>query len=179
MKDLVYILFIVLLASFVVGCETNTRYKVLSLFFDGVPNPEAPSVQAGGKSAGEGAGGIKDQVRPTYREHGPFASKSCKACHNVSTNELVMPIDKLCLYCHVILTDKRLLHGPVAAGGCRICHDPHGSSYPFLLVSEPKKFCLYCHNKVDIEKNEAHKGVDADCTECHDAHASNNDYLLK
>ena len=90
-----------------------------------------------------------------------------------------MPIEKLCQYCHVILTNKRLLHGPVAAGGCRVCHDPHGSSFPFLLVSESKKFCLYCHNGADIAKNEAHKGVDADCTECHDAHASNNDYLLK
>ena len=75
MKGLVYIILFALLASFAGGCETKTQYRVLSIFFDGVPNPDSPSAQDGGKSAGEGTGGIT-QVRPTYREHGPFASKS-------------------------------------------------------------------------------------------------------
>jgi len=164
----------VILFACLSGCEPKTRYKALSIFFDGVPNPEEQSAEQQ-----TGISGGSKTLRPTYREHGPYAAKMCDACHDKATNELKMPIEKLCFNCHLIQMDKKYVHGPVAAGGCRVCHDPHGSSFPYLLVSEPRTFCFHCHDEKAVFKNEVHKGVDAPCTACHDAHSSNNRFLLK
>lgn len=159
------------------GCSPMTRYKTLSIFFDGVPNPEEEALQAQNAQAG---GPAKRQASATYRMHGPYAARLCTACHRVGTNVLVLPIEKLCFNCHVLNFGKKYVHGPVAAGGCKICHDPHGSSFPYLLVSAARNFCLRCHDEKDIAKNEAHKGLtNEECTECHDAHSSDKEYLLK
>jgi len=157
----------------VFGCEPRTNYQVLSFFFDGVPNPD--------QAAQNGtAGGEKPKLaRTTYREHGPFAAKMCDGCHDRSTNVLIMPVEKLCLNCHTIPLDKKYIHGPVVSGGCKVCHDPHGSAFPFLLVSEPVHFCYYCHSEKDVMKNEVHNGVTEACTVCHNAHMSDKQYLLK
>ena len=158
------------------GPMTMTRYKTLSIFFDGVPNPEEEALQAQNAKAG---GHEVRQAAATYRMHGPYAARLCSACHQPGTNVLILPIEKLCFKCHVLQLDKKYVHGPVASGGCKICHDPHGSSFPYLLVSAARTFCLKCHSEKDIAKNEAHKGVTEECTECHDAHASDKVYLLR
>jgi len=157
------------------GCAPRSSYKVLSLFFDGVPDPDK-KVQLQGSGNDNANARVS---RSTYREHGPYAAKLCVGCHQRGTNALILPIEKLCFNCHVIPTDKKHIHGPVASGGCKICHDPHGSSFPFLLASEPVKFCFYCHNEKDVARNEAHAGITGGCTQCHDAHKSDNKYLLK
>jgi predicted CXXCH cytochrome family protein len=169
---------VLVLALFLLcSCDPMTRYKTLSIFFDGVPNPEEEALQARNVKAG---GGRPKQAAATYKMHGPYAARLCSACHRVGTNVLVLPIEKLCFNCHVLQLDKKYVHGPVAAGGCKICHDPHGSSFPYLLVSEARNFCLRCHNEKDIAKNEAHQGVAGEeCTDCHDAHSSDKAYLLK
>lgn len=168
----ILILFLFLLSS----CEPMTRYKTLSLFFDGVPNPEEEALQAGNAKAG---GGRVKQAAATYRMHGPYAARLCTACHQTGTNALILPIEQLCFKCHVLQFDKKYVHGPVAAGGCKICHDPHGSSFPYLLVSEARIFCFKCHSEKDIARNEVHKGVTEQCTACHDAHTSDEVYLLR
>jgi predicted CXXCH cytochrome family protein len=165
----------VLVVAFLAGCEARTRYRVLSFFFDGVPDPDkvAALAAAAGKDAGE------KKARPIYRSHGPYEAKMCEACHQRGTNTLSLPMEELCFKCHTLDIRKKYLHGPVAVGGCRVCHEPHGSGRLFLLVSEPQKFCFHCHDEKMVSGNEAHKGVDAPCTTCHDAHSSENRFLLK
>jgi predicted CXXCH cytochrome family protein len=181
LKPLKQLITLFLLAGSCLGCapKTESAYRVLSLFFDGVPKPqeltskEHPEEAVPGKEA-------SGEIRKTmYREHGPYAAKMCDGCHEPSTNVLVAPIDQLCFRCHEFRTDKKYVHGPLASGGCRVCHDPHGSKYRFLLVSEAETFCLYCHDKQLIETSAVHKQTQERCTSCHNAHMSDKRYLLK
>ena len=154
------------------------RYRILSFFFDGVPDPTKKNLEEG--SGGEGKN-AKTSMRASYHEHGPFAAKLCDSCHeSTGSNKLILPIEELCINCHQLNIKKRLVHGPLATGNCRTCHDPHGSSYRYLLVTESKTFCYFCHNSEDILKREVHqKNNTEECTACHDAHASDKDFLLK
>ena len=159
------------------GCEATTRYRTLSFFFDGVPNPE--EVKAA-KLQGSGAKDIPRRTAgPSSWGHGPYAAKQCDGCHMRATNALVAPIDELCFRCHEFRLDKQWVHGPLASGGCRVCHEPHSSPYRFLLVSESEKFCFLCHDEKAVAANEAHEGGSVKCTACHDAHMSDNRFLLK
>ena len=158
------------------GCAGKSRYEVLRFFFDGVP----PTEEARGE-AGKGPGGAAGTApaKPRYAEHGPYAAKQCEACHIKATNKLVLPIDELCFRCHSLDIRKKYIHGPIASGGgCKVCHEPHGSRYPFLLVSDPKEFCLHCHDANTMAKRDVHEGTKAQCTACHDAHSSDHEYLL-
>lgn len=178
LKGAAYVVLCALLLAVVglSGCAPEGRYKVLSFFFDGVPNPEAVKKENALKKNEEA-----ESMKPvTYRMHGPYAARQCSGCHTPGSNVLILPKDKLCFRCHVLDLSKKYVHGPVASGGCLMCHDPHGSAYPYFLVADPAKFCLRCHNSKDIAKNKAHKGIDDEqCTKCHDAHSSNKEYLLK
>ncbi len=168
--------FLALLAIW--GCSPETRYSVLSFFFDGVPQPgEEKSEGIAGRDRKSGARGL--QVRA--RNHGPYAAKMCYACHQSGGgNKLILPVEKLCLNCHTLDLQKRKVHGPVVSGGCRVCHNPHGTGRPFMLVSESTVFCFYCHEEAEVRSHETHQAAgDMQCTECHNPHASDNDYLLK
>lgn len=167
-----------LAALLITGCAPSTRYKVLSFFFDGVPDPDMVE-EKGDVLAWKKKGRDKKVERKIYGQHGPFAAKMCEGCHVRGSNALVVPIEQLCLNCHTIQIEKKWIHGPLVAGGCRICHEPHGSGQPYLLVSESERFCLYCHNERDVLKNPVHSGINEACTTCHDAHASDNEYLLR
>jgi len=163
-------------AAVLCACEARTRYRVLSFFFDGVPNPDQTITKTKRKKGGTDGSG---EIKKGRSEHGPYAAGLCEGCHQRSTNKLLMPAEKLCSYCHTVKSEKKRVHGPMASGGCRICHEPHSSPNRFLLVSESKEFCLYCHDKKEIASREAHKDLSAECTECHDAHGSDNEFLLK
>ena len=165
----------VLLLAILHGCAGKTRYQVLSFFFDGVP---PPGESASGPGRGGQKGGAPATLAPRYVAHGPYAAKQCEACHVKASNRLVMPINELCFQCHALDIRKRHLHGPLASGDCKVCHAPHGSRYPFLLVSEPKESCLHCHDADAIARKEVHRRTEAQCTACHDAHSSDNEYLL-
>lgn len=181
MKNLVrrrqaFAVLIALSVAIACGCapKTESQYKMLSFFFDGVPYPE--------EKKPETAAEIKKEeivMGAVYIEHGPYAAKRCDGCHVKGTNRLVLPKSDLCFQCHTLDLRKKNIHGPLASGGCTVCHLPHGSRYPFLLVAEPQEFCLYCHAKEDLARNEVHKGIEAQCTMCHDAHGSDSRYLLK
>jgi len=159
------------------GCNTTKNYKTLSFFFDGVPDPGKAPQEPGARDAGK-KGAKAPATGPRYREHGPYAAKQCEACHVKASNRLVLPIDELCFQCHALDIRKKYIHGPIASGGCKECHDPHGSRYPFLLVSEPKESCFRCHDAGEIAKKEVHRRSEAQCTTCHDAHSSDRAYLL-
>ncbi len=165
-----------ILAVGALGCSATTRYKMLSLFFDGVPRPPEPAPPAA-------AAGV-DSGRPTraagHFEHGPYAAKLCNGCHQAGAmNTLVAAGDELCFRCHALRLDKRHVHGPLASGGCLACHQPHNSPYRFLLVSQSDGFCLRCHDRAALRPLPGHAGQAEDCTACHDAHMSDKPYLLK
>jgi len=165
-------------AALLCGCNTTKHYKTLSFFFDGVPEPGKAPPEPGSRDAGK-QGARAPAAAPRYREHGPYAAKQCDACHAKATNQLILPSKELCFQCHALDVRKKYLHGPLASGDCRACHEPHASTHPFLLASEPKEFCLHCHDGNSIAKSDVHKEMEAQCTTCHDAHSSDAPFLLK
>ncbi len=155
------------------------QYRILSFFFDGVPLSKK-NKDTGKEGASTEAPGEKEAKLDEYKTHGPYAAKLCSGCHiPAEGNRLILPVEELCLNCHVLDLNKKKVHGPVVAGGCRVCHEPHGSPYRFYLVSDSKIFCFYCHDKKDIDKRDVHKSTDKGCTYCHNAHASDNKFLLR
>ena len=157
------------------GCAARTNYKVLSFFFDGVPDPDKVVAKAEQKDDATGTTAQKGST------HGPFASRNCEGCHQRGMgNQLVLPVEKLCFKCHNLEVEKaKWVHGPVAAGGCRVCHNPHRSGYPYLLDASLKEVCFRCHEESSVMKNAAHEDISAGCTGCHNAHASDQKFLLK
>ena len=68
-------------------CSTNQRYQTLSFFFDGVPDPNAPSPEAGAAAGPDAVGGTRTALAlatstgepaPPMRpaEHGPWAAEA-------------------------------------------------------------------------------------------------------
>jgi predicted CXXCH cytochrome family protein len=181
MKKWMGVIFCILMITVIAGCAARSRYKVLSFFFDGVPDPDAPVATAKAqaeKAEKEGAAGTLVR-RGGFLEHGPYGARLCHACHQRSSNALILPVEKLCLHCHHLDLSKKYVHGPVSAGGCIVCHDPHSSGRKYLLRSDPREFCLHCHEKEAIFRNPAHKDIDVTCTACHDAHSSDKRFMLK
>ncbi len=163
----------------VFGCSPKARYNTLSFFFDGVPEPVEmrASASGGGEPVDTPANGAGEH---RAINHGPYAAKLCEACHLPGGGKLILPVEDLCLNCHVLNLQTKHIHGPVSSGGCRVCHHPHGSGKPYLLVAEPTTFCFYCHDPNEVGTRDIHrnaKGVQ--CTTCHNPHGSDNQYLLK
>jgi predicted CXXCH cytochrome family protein len=156
------------------GCEPRSSYKVLSFFFDGVPDPDKVIVST------EKTDVEKPKVS-LGSTHGPFASKRCGDCHKREQgNQLVLPKEKLCLKCHQLnFEGMNWVHGPVASGGCRVCHNPHQSAYPSLLDAPQREVCFRCHEERAVMENVVHQDVASGCLDCHDAHASQQKFLLK
>ena len=171
-----YILICVAGVVMLCGCGAQTRYKVLSFFFEGVEDPS----QSSRTQSNAGADAKTSAEGPAKQEskHGPFVAKLCSACHDPNTNVLLLPKDQLCLRCHELQTGRKQ-HGPVAAGSCLACHDPHRSSSAYLLVAPAQEFCAYCHDLKEVYSHAVHKDKNTSCTVCHNPHGSDNDYLLR
>jgi predicted CXXCH cytochrome family protein len=115
-----------------IGCTPTNRYKVLSFFFDGVPDPNAPPA---------GAVQVDQSGRPsvvrTVVYHEPYQNSNCQACHagGAQTYTPLGALDsRMCLPCHQqVPSQYAVMHGPVAIGVCLWCHAPHESVYPHLL----------------------------------------------
>ena len=171
MRPAARVLIAAALLALAAACAPQTRYDVLSTFFDGVPPPAAPANAAAAGTT------VAPVPRPAVVKHAPYAKRQCNGCHEQSTNKLLAPVPELCFRCHDIgQKTKRRLHGPVLTGSCRFCHDPHSARYPSLLLAPPREMCLYCHNPEDVYRNPAHP-PDAACTDCHEVHADDRYYL--
>jgi len=164
---------LVLSTAFVVGCTTaKSRYKVLSFFFDGVPNPDASSLVVRQKSSG----------RQIY-VHKPYAEKQCDTCHtntqDIFSRAMVPP--ERCFSCHPnVLAAYPKMHGPVASMECLQCHSPHQSLEPHLLKVESPKLCLSCHLPETLSPaTPEHLDLKVSCISCHSGHGGEDLRFLK
>lgn len=168
------------------GCSTQSGYKLLSVFFDGVPNPSEKPVQT--KDTGVKNDSInkvavaQNEINSTDTYHPPYRDRQCESCHDKNVmGKLLKPQPALCYDCHEDFSTKyNTLHGPVASGYCSLCHNPHMSSAKKLLLREKQSLCIYCHDKKQVLKNKVHKEIkETACTECHNPHGGSNRTLLK
>ncbi|MHC4063210.1 MAG: cytochrome c3 family protein [Planctomycetota bacterium] len=170
------------------ACSANTRYRVLSFFFDGVPRPGEA------KPTGYAAPGTfvqqdaPDQPgrpvarRPKIYAHQPYRDNRCGGCHDSTTGQLFrLPEEGLCTTCHRDVPGQAVyVHGPVAVNACLFCHHHHSSTYPHLLLDDPAVICLRCHESEHIAAGEYHATIESRaCTECHDAHGGSDRFFLK
>lgn len=154
------------------------RYRVLSIFFDGVPKPP----DAGSVGPDAGAGAAQPEVELAGSTHRPYAERRCEGCHD--PQRVLPPAMELalCLRCHqrdAIMFARP--HEPVEDEDCAACHLPHESGEPHLLRRRPQKLCRPCHSpsREPFAKVHAPLGDELPCTECHHAHGGDEAAFLK
>ena len=154
------------------GCaDQQRRYEVLSFFFDGVPDPNAPKQQTRSASS----------VRRSF-VHKPYADDLCNSCH-LNTSDIFARAQvraDVCLDCHSNLpTQYPVMHGPVVNNACLMCHAPHSSAVPHLLKQPAPAVCTQCHEPDAMQL--MHKQLldpKASCIECHSGHGGTSHKLL-
>jgi len=160
-----------------VGCSIQQKYKTLSFFFDGVPDPNAPlKLEVTANNSGPSDNGV---VLKKY-QHKPFAEKNCRQCHTPDNKQLVMLEADLCVKCHQDkINQYPAMHAPVTAGKCMWCHDAHQSDQPHLLKTTASELCLQCHDREFLPIDPAeHLSDKANCLSCHIGHGGIKPSLL-
>ncbi len=171
-----------------IGCIPYNKYKVLSFFFDGVPDPNKIHKSSTDslsltviKNQKEYSSLYKNVRRVQFNIHPVYREKACNKCHDRNKkSKLLQAQPTLCYSCHDNLKTKySILHGPVQAGFCTSCHSPHLSKNKKLLIVKEDELCIYCHTFTDIIRNEAHEDIQkTDCLQCHNPHGGDDTYLL-
>ena len=181
-KPILY--FIIISVVFVAACSPETRYKVLSFVFDGVPDQDFLGNIALNDSiyqvdSTEILVIAKNQNIQKNYIHQPYLEKDCKSCHDNTKGLVAQP--ELCYTCHENFEDDyKIIHGPVAGGYCTSCHDPHKSKITSLLKRENEALCSHCHDPIQLASNDLHSIIEiTNCTECHNPHGEENTFLLK
>ncbi len=180
------LVFLVML-TMIMACTPETRYKVLSTIFDGVPPPKSPyqnledTTAQNLTKAQKKALELRKRTQVVYTFHPPYREKDCGSCHEVgSGNRLNEPMPTLCYNCHDDFSESyAVLHGPVASGNCTGCHNPHMSKNKNLLKRTKQDLCLYCHDKKRLAQLPMHRDkMTLDCQVCHDPHGGSNKFYL-
>jgi predicted CXXCH cytochrome family protein len=169
-----------------VGCSSSGRYRVLSFFFDGVPEPAGANSAATDSLAADStvAPDAEKRSQPAaaqYFYHAVYEEKSCESCHDPDNgNQLMEDQPDLCYQCHEDFSEKySVLHAPVEGGECTSCHNPHLAKNKFLLVRQGQALCFECHFSEDIMETETHQDLgETDCTECHNPHGGEDEQLF-
>lgn len=162
-----------LLGSFWAGCSIEKHYDVLSFFFDGVPDPNAPV---------EVSGVFARNPRADYIVHEPFAEGACQNCHTDFSDLTAIRNDSgVCLQCHASsLNEYAYMHAPVVTTNCLWCHNPHQSPHAYLLRAEPADLCGRCHTARVL--GPAHRSqpaaLFASCLDCHAGHGGSQPLFL-
>jgi predicted CXXCH cytochrome family protein len=174
----------VLVTQAVCGCSTDAdkRYRTLSFFFDGVPNPHAPAGSAAAR-------GESDEFAPNAPVinayvHKPYADGKCTSCHTGAAGgyESYTAVGSdVCLKCHKDkLTQYPVMHGPVVAVECTICHAAHESTIPGMLNYDAPKVCVQCHERGLLSATPPeHLAADSKCLSCHVGHGGPAHKLLR
>ncbi len=147
------------------GCSIEKHYDMLSFFFDGVPDPNAPVAVSGV---------FARDPRADYIVHEPFAEGACQNCHTDFSDLTAIRNDSgVCLQCHATTPNEHAyMHAPVVTTTCLWCHNPHQSPHAYLLRAEPAEVCGRCHTTRVL--GPAHRGQPAasfaSCLDCHAGH---------
>jgi predicted CXXCH cytochrome family protein len=166
-----------LLTAVGLGCAVENHYKLLSFFFDGVPDPALIEAGRSEVERVRAAGG-------TVYTHDPYKNEQCDGCHRNAQGRMVMKVTAVvCMNCHKDVPDQhRFMHGPVAIGGegaCLWCHSPHESTVKSLLRAEANTVCRQCHDaSLARRRIPAHADESQSCVECHSGHGGSNRYFL-
>jgi predicted CXXCH cytochrome family protein len=149
-----------------VGCRLETRYRVLTFFFEGVPPPGAP------RAAVERPEGESGLLANPVSFHAAFREGNCEDCHIDRKRFLRTPIPQLCWECHDQPTESAPWdHAPARVGDCMTCHSGHETMTPALLIAQGPSLCYSCHRDTYIQGLPDHEGVSLDtCRTCHPAH---------
>lgn len=157
------------------GCSVEKNYKLLSFFFDGVPDPNAPMATVGPLA------NLGLRQSPTYTIHKPFAEDACVECHGARFRMEPPGLD-VCMKCHADVTTRHeRMHGPVVAQACLWCHNPHESAYAALLKNEPRQVCTQCHEPalLNVNRVPAHADARRSCLDCHTGHGGASKFFLR
>jgi len=174
---LVFCGLLIVLAS----CQEQRDYKVLSFFFDGVPDPNAPRPAGVLAPVHFTSAQSLESLPPRAFQHKPFALGQCSQCHLADRKQLsrLSSVD-LCVKCHQNTSKEfKVMHGPVSVGLCLWCHDPHESDQPHLLKSVGADLCLQCHDRQLLPSNPAHQSDSSACLDCHLGHGGTEHALLR
>lgn len=179
---------ILVVACLSLACSEGSRYRVLTFFFDGVPEPGqvptpgyAVSGTAGG-GGGEQAGEDQAPIVVLRVSHPPYRDNRCGACHDSRSGRIpIGPAEGLCLGCHPSVPGAvKFVHGPVATRDCLFCHHPHASAHAALLLTDSTSTCLRCHDQDDLGEGPHHADLtEQTCVECHGAHGGDDRFFLK
>lgn len=180
---------VVAAAVLAASCSPESRYRVLSAVFDGVPPPAGfetpapgivvPSVEVPGSGFLDDLRTLREQRPPRdttpviLSVHKPVAERKCRECHGDPEDVAIIPHDaRLCDKCHLDQRrDQGWDHGPINLGTCIPCHTPHRSRHKSLLSEPLPDLCLHCHKDVSPDGPDYHVVANfADCSACHDPH---------
>lgn len=152
------------------GCSVEKNYKMLSFFFDGVPDPNAP----------DRYGGLAMAQSPTYSEHQPFTQEACLECHEDPSDMTLAKNDSsMCSKCHVdVAYEYSYMHGAVLGEACLMCHNPHYSALANLLRDDGPGMCTQCHQVKDDGLNLSHSDLERNCIDCHAGHGGDSPFFL-
>jgi predicted CXXCH cytochrome family protein len=156
-----------------IGCGTpQERYRVLSVFFDGVPNPNPTTQESAAIAlANPGAAAANPVLLSTHK---PYVDKQCQACHETAQGVVSAAVldNDSCIKCHEgVLTQYPKMHEAVTNKACLWCHEPHVSKFTKLLRTDTPALCTQCHERslLSITIPE-HKAEDRSCMSCHSGH---------
>jgi len=173
------------------ACAESTRYRVLTVFFEGVPVPGQEEILAyvpDGMVAettpddeGEPQRRLRIASAGEVRYHPPYSQFRCHACHAPDGGMVKRtPQEGLCGQCHDIPQSLRYAHGPVAVSDCLFCHHHHRGDFPKMLRYDTRTTCLRCHRQDDLTTGTHHVPDDTrTCTDCHNPHGGDNRFFLK
>ena len=161
-----------------IGCgDSGAQYRVLSVFFEGVPKPGQESVPPTGGAPG---GVVAAPPQPAIFYHAAYENRLCLPCHSEPGYQ-VSPAKTACGACHKAyfqVQSNEWQHGPVAVGQCGFCHLPHTSPYPHLLTRPVPDLCFQCHDRHTLAKPYHATTGNQSCTACHDSHMAGNRKLM-
>ncbi len=169
----------------VVACARETRHRVLSFFYDGVPPLDGGTSVLDVDLPEEAATADQrpERVEPVQKfyVHPPWKANRCGECHDVGGGRLLKTArEGLCQSCHPDKpAKKKFVHGPVAVNGCLACHLYHKARYPKVLIADPQTLCFHCHEMDAMRTDEHHATIKEErCIDCHDAHGGDDRYFL-
>jgi predicted CXXCH cytochrome family protein len=167
----------------VASCSSETKQRLLHVFFTGVDGTNAPPKSIGASPGTNAlARPAAAPAEPVVYQHQPYLERKCDACHVTGQSEaLRVSGGALCLECHAkVAAPAKYIHAPVEEGRCDQCHEAHKSTERALLTRRGSDVCLSCHELVYMTKIKGHaKTSGPECWSCHDAHRSDNKYLVK